>query len=171
MRSATMYDGEKRQEQLDPHRTCSDYEFDFENTDVVLLLVREKIAATTRLPTVAMEPPRVFHYALGEEIKPHYDRCGDAVGGYGTSGYLGDRIVTFLLYLNDGYEGGELDFPKAGFRMKGVKGDALYFAHVDAANQPDPLSLHAGLPITRGEKRVLSQWIHDRPFGVAEMRT
>jgi hypothetical protein len=166
-RPAMMYDGTLKAEQVDPHRTCSDYEFDILNTDLVLLLVRERIAALTKLPTIAMEPPRIFHYALGQEIKPHYDRCGDGVGGYGRDGgYLGDRIATFLLYLNDGFEGGELDFPKAGFRYKGAKGDAVYFAHVEPSGKPDPLSLHAGLPIRRGEKWVLSQWIHDRPFGV-----
>ena len=168
MRPAMMYDGETKTEAIDPHRTCSDYQFDILNTDVVLLLVRARVAELTKLPTVAMEPPRVFHYALGEQIKPHYDRCGNEVDGYAEGGYLGDRIVTFLLYLNDGFEGGELDFPKSNVRFKGVKGDAIYFAHVDGAGKPDPLSLHAGLTITRGEKWVLSQWIHDRPFGVPE---
>ena len=168
MRPAMMYDGETKTEAIDPHRTCSDYQFDILNTDVVLLLVRARVAELTKLPTVAMEPPRVFHYALGEQIKPHYDRCGNDVEGYAEGGYLGDRIVTFLLYLNDGFEGGELDFPKSNVRFKGVKGDAIYFAHVDGAGKPDPLSLHAGLTITRGEKWVLSQWIHDRPFGVPE---
>jgi hypothetical protein len=169
MRPAMMYDGETKTEQVDPHRTCSDYQFDILNTDLVLLLVRARVAELTKLPTVAMEPPRVFHYALGEQIKPHYDRCGNAVEGYGPEGgYLGDRIVTFLLYLNDGFEGGELDFPKSRVKFKGIKGDAIYFAHVDASGKPDPLSLHAGLTITRGEKWVLSQWIHDRPFGVPE---
>jgi len=168
MRPAMMYDGETKTEAVDPHRTCSDYQFDILNTDVVLLLVRARVAELTKLPTVAMEPPRVFHYALGEQIKPHYDRCGNEVEGYAEGGYLGDRIVTFLLYLNDGFDGGELDFPKSNVRFKGAKGDAIYFAHVDGAGKPDPLSLHAGLTITRGEKWVLSQWIHDRPFGVPE---
>jgi hypothetical protein len=27
--------------------------------------------------------------------------------------------------------------------------------------------LHAALPVTKGEKFVLSQWIQDRPFGNA----
>ena len=166
MRPAMMYDGETKTEAVDPHRTCSDYQFDILNTDIVLLLVRARVAELTKLPTVAMEPPRVFHYALGEQIKPHYDRCGNPVEGYAEGGYLGDRIVTFLLYLNDGFEGGELDFPKSGVKFKGVKGDAIYFAHVDGTGKPDPLSLHAGLTITHGEKWVLSQWIHDRPFGV-----
>ena len=168
MRPAMMYDGTTKTEQVDPHRTCSDYQFDILNTDLAVLLVRERIAALTKLPTVAMEPPRIFHYARGEEIKAHYDRCGDGAEGYGREGgYLGDRIVTFLLYLNDDFDGGDLDFPKAGFRCKGAKGDATYFAHIDPAGKPDPLSLHAGLKVSGGEKWVLSQWIHDRPFGVA----
>ena len=166
LRQALMYDGTTKTEQVDPHRSCSDYQFDILNTDLVVQLVREKIAAATRLPTPAMEPPRIFHYALGQDIKAHYDRCGDRVGGYGESGYQGDRIVTFLLYLNDDYDGGDLQFPKTGFKCKGAKGDAIYFAHVDTLGKQDPLSLHAGLAVTRGEKWVMSQWIHDRPFGV-----
>jgi hypothetical protein len=171
MRPALMYDGATKTANVDPHRTCSDYQFDILNTDLVLLLVRERIAALTKLPPAAMEPPRIFHYALGEEIKAHYDRCGDQVGGYGREGgYRGDRIVTFLLYLNDDFDGGELTFPKTGFKVKGAKGDAVYFAHIDGEGKPDPMSLHAGLTVTREEKWVLSQWIHDRPFGVAERR-
>jgi prolyl 4-hydroxylase len=169
MRPAMMYHADMKAEVIDPHRTCSDYQFDLINTDLVLLLVRERIAALTKLPTIAMEPPRVFHYALGERIKPHFDRCNDGGDGYGVdTGYLGDRIVTLLLYLNDDFDGGELDFPKTGFRCRGAKGDAVYFSHVDHTGKPDALSLHAGLEITRGEKWVLSQWIHDRPFGAPE---
>jgi len=160
-----MYSGATRADGVEATRRCSDYQFEILNTDLVLLLVRERISALTRLPVAAMEPPRVFHYALGEEIKPHYDRLNDGPGRFGElKSYQGDRIATFLLYLNDDFEGGELDFPKVGFRHKGAKGDALYFTHVDVAGKPDKLSLHAGLPITRGEKWVLSQWIHDRPF-------
>jgi hypothetical protein len=165
LRPGLMYDGTTKIEQVDPHRTCSDYQFDILNADLVVQLVRERIAAVTRLPTVVMEPPRIFHYALGQDIKAHFDRLSDGVSGYGMSQYHGDRIATFLIYLNDDYEGGELSFPRTGFQAKGAKGDAIYFAHVDDRGRQDPLSLHAGLIITRGEKWVMSQWIHDRPFG------
>jgi hypothetical protein len=167
MRAGTMYHPDLRMEQVDPHRSCGDFQFDILSTDLIVQAVRERIAALTKLPILAMEPPRVFHYDLGQEIKPHYDRFGNADRGYGVEGgYRGDRIVTFLLYLNDDFDGGDLDFPKAGFRAKGAKGDAIYFAHVDIKGEQDPLSLHAGMKVTRGEKYVLSQWIHDRPFGV-----
>jgi predicted 2-oxoglutarate/Fe(II)-dependent dioxygenase YbiX len=164
MRQAMMYHGATRSEAVDPHRSCSDYEFDLLNSDVVLTLVRHRIAMATGLPVAAMEPPRVFHYALGQDIKAHYDRLNDGIGDYANTGYQGDRIVTFLLYLNEDFEGGELAFPLVGQRFKGREGDAIYFAHVNAAGGPERLSLHAGLPILRGEKFVLSQWIHDRPL-------
>jgi prolyl 4-hydroxylase len=164
MRQALMYHGDVKQEVLDPHRSCSDFEYDLLGSDLILTLIRNRIAAVTGLPVAAMEPPRVFHYALGQDIKPHYDRLNDGVADYARSGYKGDRIATFLLYLNDDFDGGELEFPLVGQRFKGMAGDALYFAHVDQAGRPERLSLHAGLPIRRGEKYVLSQWIHDRPL-------
>jgi len=164
MRQALMYHGDVKQEVFDPHRSCSDYEFDLVGSDLILILIRNRIAAVTGLPVAAMEPPRVFHYALGQDIKPHYDRLNDGIGDYARSGYKGDRIATFLLYLNDDFDGGELEFPLVGQRFKGKTGNALYFAHVDQAGGPERLSLHAGLPISRGEKYVLSQWIHDRPL-------
>jgi prolyl 4-hydroxylase len=164
MRQALMYHGDLKQEVVDPHRSCSDFEYDLLASDLILILLRNRIAAVTGLPVAAMEPPRVFHYALGQDIKPHYDRLNDGIGDYAGSGYKGDRIVTCLVYLNDDFDGGELEFPLVGQRFKGRTGDALYFAHVDQSGGRERLSLHAGLPIRRGEKYVLSQWIHDRPL-------
>ncbi len=130
-----------------------------------MVLLRIRIGALTTLSPVQMEPPQIFHYAVGQEIKAHYDFFRkDGVSGYGREGsYEGDRIATSILYLNDDYDGGDLSFPKTGFRFKGGKGDIVFFANVrDGA--PDKLSLHAGLPVTRGEKFVLSRRIHERPF-------
>lgn len=161
-----MFDGQKSS--FLASRTCSDFKFDIVSADCVLQVVRERIAAVTGLPTVAFEPPQIFHYALGQEIKPHYDalRLGDQ--GYGQGGsYKGDRIATFLLYLNDDYDGGELEFPKVGVKHRGKTGDGVYFAHIDEQGVPDAKSLHAALPITRNEKFILSQWIHDRPFAAS----
>ncbi len=158
-----MFDGQKSN--FLASRTCSDFKFDIVEADLVLQVVRERMAAITALPVAAFEPPQIFHYALGQEIKPHYDALRLGEQGYGQDGaYKGDRVATFLLYLNDDYDGGDLEFPKVGVRYKGRTGDGIYFAHVDAAGEPERLSLHAALPVTRNEKFILSQWIHDRPF-------
>ena len=161
LKPALMFDGNRPV--FAATRNNSDYHFDIIDGDLVLLMVRERVSALVRLPVYAMEPPQVFHYAEGQEIQAHYDHVRSKDGG----GYAAERIATLLLYLNDDYDGGELEFVKVGLRRKGRKGDAIYFANVDAAGEPDPLSLHAALPVTRGEKWIFSQWIQDRTFGSA----
>lgn len=75
----------------------------------------------------------------------------------------GQRILTFLLYLNDDFEGGETEFPLAGIRHKGKKGDALFFWNVHPDGRLDRQTLHAGLPPGIGEKWLLSQWVRNKP--------
>lgn len=145
-------------------RTCSDFVFDIVEGGVVMLLLRIKIAGVTEIPVPHMEPPQIFHYAIGQDIKAHYDFLRDGEKPYGRDGaYAGDRLATFLMYLNDGYGGGDLVFPKANYRYKGKAGDGIFFGS-QRSGKPDPMSLHAALPVTQGEKFILSQWIHDRPF-------
>ncbi len=68
-----------------------------------------------------------------------------------------------IAHLNEGYGGGELEFVEAGLRYKGRTGDGIFFASL-RDGRPDRQSLHAAAPVSRGEKYILSQWIHDRPF-------
>ena len=144
-------------------RTNSDCMVDIVNADVVLTLVRARLSAFVNLPTVVFEPPQMLHYAPGQELKPHFDflRRGS---NDAAAADQGDRIMTALIYLNDGYTGGETDFPRAGVRYKGAKGGAIVFANVDPAGRPDPMTLHAGLAPSQGEKWLLSQWMRDRPI-------
>jgi len=126
-------------------------------------VVRNRISAATRLPVPLFEPAQVLHYAVGQRFKPHHDYLDPANPAYRESlGQFGQRIATFLIYLNDGYEGGETSFPSIGLNYKAREGDALFFANVTREGAPDPKTLHAGLPPTSGEKWVFSQWIRDR---------
>jgi hypothetical protein len=146
------------------NRTCSDFVFDVLDGAIVMLLLRIKISNATSIPVPHMEPPQIFHYAIGEEIKAHHDFLFDGETAYGTDGtYTGDRLATFLMYLNDGYEGGELEFPYGGYTYKGRTGDGIFFTS-QRDKKPDPKSLHGATPVTRGEKFILSQWIHNQPF-------
>ena len=45
----------------------------------------------------------------------------------------GQRAATFLIYLNDGYEGGATQFPRLDWQYRGGRGDALLFSNTDAA--------------------------------------
>jgi predicted 2-oxoglutarate/Fe(II)-dependent dioxygenase YbiX len=163
---AKMYDRKRQTLQFDAIRNNSEFLFDITHANVMMVLMRIRIGLLVSLPVPHMEPPQILHYAPGQELRAHYDFLRDSgqAGGYGRDGnYKGDRVVTFLIYLNDGYEGGETEFVKAGLRYKGRKGDALFFTNM-RDGKPDPTSLHCGTPVTQGEKWLFSQWIHDRPF-------
>lgn len=156
LRRAMMYDGSRSR--FSAERTNSDYFFDVVGADVTVAVLRQRIAALVKIPVFAMEPPQMLHYAEAEELKAHYDHVG--TGGPMRS----ERIVTFLLYLNEAYQGGETEFCKTGLRVRGRTGDALYFANVDPAGARDAMALHAGLPVLEGEKWLFSQWIRNQTF-------
>ena len=162
LRPGMMFDGQKAR--FLATRTCSDFAFTLVDGGVIMLLLRIRVSLLTGLKIEQMEPPQIFHYALGQEIKPHYDGLYDQLHPYGPEGtYQGDRLATFLMYLNDDYDGGDLEFVKVGYSYKGKAGDGIFFASM-REGKPDSQSLHGARPVTRGEKYILSQWIHDRPF-------
>lgn len=147
---------------LDPGRSNTGTEFLVLDMDVVLEIVRTRISAATRLPVPVFEPTQILHYAVGEEFKPHHDFLDPINPAQRENLQHGQRIATFLVYLNEEFEGGETQFPAAGIGYRGKTGDAIFFANVDMEGHPDPLTLHAGCAPTSGEKWILSQWIRDR---------
>lgn len=150
----------------DPSRTNRGLDLGPAEMDVVVQVLRARISAASNLPLPVFEPAQIMHYSVGQEFRPHHDYLDPGqAGDRAQIARLGQRIATFLLYLNDDYEGGETEFLKTGFSYRGRKGDALLFANVDSARAPDPLTTHAGRPPTRGEKWILSQWIRDRSPG------
>jgi hypothetical protein len=158
---------------LSSQRNNSFAQLSVADADLVTLAVRERLAACAGLEVMHMDSPQVLHYAVGQEFVPHVDFFDPAVASQAQEiATAGQRVATGLVYLNeDGLEGGETDFPRLGFKHRGRKGDALVFFNVDIAGQADRRTLHAGLPPTRGEKWVLSQWFRDRaPPGAVDPR-
>jgi prolyl 4-hydroxylase len=144
-------------------RTNSAAYFRLPDFDFVLLFARARMAAAAGLPVGALEATAVLHYRPGQEFAPHFDFFDPETQGYeGNVREEGQRVLTFLTYLNDGYEGGETDFPLLPWRHKGRKGDAMFFWNVAPDHAPDRRTLHAGLSPASGEKYVLSQWARAR---------
>jgi hypothetical protein len=148
---------------IDEGRSNSTVDFTMLESNLMLVLVRARIARAMGVPVLSLEPPSVLHYAVGQEFRPHFDFLEpDAPGFADDMARKGQRIGTFLVYLNEGFEGGETEFPLLGLKYKGRPGDALFFANLGPTGQPDRRTLHSGLPPTKGEKWLLSQWIRDR---------
>lgn len=138
--------------------------FNLAEMDLAFVLLRMRIAALTGLAVNGFEKTQVLHYAPGQQFAAHHDFL---VPGLPEQKKMidewGQRVVTFLVYLNDDFDGAETSFLKLNWRYRGNKGDAILFRNVNADGLPDPTTLHAGLAPIRGEKWLLSQWIRIPP--------
>ena len=161
---AEVYDALNRTNQVQDTRSNTTAKFGLVETDLIGLLTQARMSAATGIPFSHMEALAVLHYAPGEEITDHYDFVDPATPDYGS--YLalnGQRVCTFLIYLNDDYAGGETEFTRLGITNKGHKREALYFINANSQGQPDLRTAHAGKPPTQGEKWIISQFIRSRP--------
>jgi prolyl 4-hydroxylase len=142
-------------------RDNRDASFNIAQSDIVLSLLRERMARATGFAADAMEPAMVLHYEAGQRFGAHYDFIDPDMWPDDIR-RNGQRVATVLVYLDDGTEGGETEFVDLGWRHRGAKGDALIFDNVDGEGRPDRRTRHAGLAPTGGEKWLLSQWIRGR---------
>jgi prolyl 4-hydroxylase len=160
---AQIYDSHTGKGQVGGTRKNSSLELNLLNVDIVAVLLRARIAAIAGSPVAALEPAQILHYAVGKSFDRHFDFLDTRVPAYAQDVALrGQRVATFLVYLNDAYEGGQTEFPMLGLRHRGQIGSALLFSNVDPSGAPDQRTLHAGLAPTSGEKWAFSQWIRDR---------
>jgi prolyl 4-hydroxylase len=160
---ALVYDSQTGRGRRERVRTNAATLFDLERMSLTLALVRERIARAAGLPVPGLEWTQVLHYAVGQTFDWHVDWLDPEAPGYAADlASRGQRIATCLVYLNDDYEGGETAFKARDLRHRGRKGDALLWANTLPSGEIDRRTRHAGLPPTRGEKWVLSQWLRER---------
>jgi prolyl 4-hydroxylase len=163
---APVYSQATRTEAISESRTNTWAMFNVLEADLVSVLVQVRMCATTGLAFRYLEPLAVLHYAVGEEITGHFDYV-DPVKTPNYEQELrenGQRVVTFLVYLNDDYADGRTEMAAAGLSHKGRKGEGLFFVNAHASGEPDRRTLHAGRPPTQGDKWIVSQFMRSRPL-------
>jgi len=90
---------------------------------------------------------RLYRYGAGERHGVHWDTVVDFEGG-------ARSLLTLVFYLNDGFEGGETDFPELDRKIAPRAGRALLFQH---------RILHEATAVRAGEKLVLRTDVVYRP--------
>jgi hypothetical protein len=81
--NAEVYDAESGRLVVDPNRNNRAALFPLVLSDLILLLVRERIARAIGRPSGFMEQPAVLNYRPGEQYSPHYDFCDPNLAGAG----------------------------------------------------------------------------------------
>ena len=138
--------------------------FNMMESDMATVLVQTRMSACTGVPFRHFEPMSVLHYAVGEKIDPHFDFIDPQSPDYDKQiAERGQRIITFLVYLNEDYEGGTTDFPELGLSHKGSTGEGLFFVNALPDGSSDVRTLHAGRAPETGEKWVIAQFVRSQP--------
>lgn len=135
--------------------------------DAVVKRIGERIAALVDMPLEHAEAMQVIHYGETQEYRPHFDAYDlGTAKGQRCCRFGGQRLVTALVYLNRADEGGGTGFPELGLTVDAEPGRMVVFHNTAAEDRtvPHPGSLHAGLPVTRGEKWAFNLWFHARPM-------
>lgn len=168
LRKSMVNDPRTGENVANPIRTSSEAGIDPVSEDLALRIVQVRLAAAAGVDLANAEHLIVLRYAPGEEYRPHRDYITPRALEDDNPG-AGNRARTICVYLNAPEAGGETEFPMAGIRVAPKPGRALVFdnmifddQHPDG--QPDPDSLHAGLPVQRGEKWLATLWLRQRRY-------
>lgn len=152
---SNVFDPETGEQRPNPVRTSDAAGFPLVAEKPAIHALCRRLAAASGTHVAQGEPLQVLRYRPGQEYRPHFDAINNADN---------QRTFTFLVYLNEDFEGGETCFLTPDIKVKGGKGDGLLFRNADSAGRLDPNSRHAGLPVTAGEKFLASRWIRARPL-------
>ena len=134
----------------DPVRTSDAAVIGPAREDLVIRALNRRIAVASGTAIENGEPLTVLRYIGGQQYRPHHDALPGAIN---------QRAWTMLVYLNEGYHGGETAFPASGLKVQGRGGDGVLFANLGAGGRIDPRALHAGLAVTAGAKWLCTRWI------------
>jgi predicted 2-oxoglutarate/Fe(II)-dependent dioxygenase YbiX len=96
------------------------------------------------------EFPEMLRYEKGGHYVPHADAENwDSGTGRWLRGL--DRDLSIIIYLNDQFEGGQLDFPNFGFRIRPQPGLLACFP-------ADHRYVHTARPVESGVRYILVSW-------------
>lgn len=130
----------------------------------VVSQVKLLVSTITSSPISHQEQVHIVRYGTNGEYKEHHDYFE---AGYPTHDSAlkerGQRTHTCLFYLNENFVGGETRFTKKNLNITPKTGRMVVWTNTLPNKLPDESTLHAGLPVTEGEKWLCIVWVRERP--------
>lgn len=135
--------------------TANLYEIDHPVTRAI----DEKICRTLGIRADYSEGIQAQRYEVGQQFKPHWDAFEPGTNTYERfAGVRGNRTWTFMVYLNEGMEGGATRFTRVDVAVQPKTGMALFWNNLQEDGAPNPATMHCGEAVTRGHKVIITKW-------------
>lgn len=149
----------------DDKRTSWEMRFYPESKDMLIWIYERRLARISETRAAQGEPLMILRYEAGQEYQTHVDFFdAELPGQKALIEANGQRVLTMLTYLSAVEAGGGTEFPELGITVEPDPGSTLAFYNVMPGGQPDPRTLHAGLPVQRGVKWLATRWVRDRDW-------
>jgi prolyl 4-hydroxylase len=128
--------------------------------------IGDRVAELIGFPLRNAESYQVVYYTGGTEYNDHHDAFDhETEEGRKHLTRGGQRIYTALGYLNDVEEGGATEFRDLNISIPPKKGSLLVWKNIlPGTTKVHPASLHAGRPVTKGEKYAFNLWFRENKF-------
>jgi predicted 2-oxoglutarate/Fe(II)-dependent dioxygenase YbiX len=84
----------------------------------------------------------LLKYGVGGHLPAHQDQG------------ISSRVLSSVMYLNDNYDGGEIEFVNSGIKLKPEAGSIIFFPS-------NFLYVHEVYPITEGYRYSMPHWYHN----------
>ena len=105
-------------------------------------------------------------YLVGQEFKYHLDLFWTKADYWKKEAKQGgQRSITAMCFLNDVAEGGDTAFTELGISIPPERGKLLIWNNQTPTGQPNELTMHAGTPVIRGKKYIITKWYRTRKWG------
>ncbi len=141
------------------------YSGDVDHADPLVRKINRKIDDLLGIEPGWGEPIQGQRYAPGQEFQPHCDWFH-----YDTSYWRiemprgGQRSYTAMIFLNEVEEGGNTEFTDLGMVITPKPGALLTWNNADPKGVPNEATIHAGRPVVRGVKYILTKWYRTRQW-------
>jgi len=151
-------------EERSEYRTS--YSGDIDQSDSVVRMIERRLSDLTGVDSAWSETVQGQRYHPGQEFREHCDWFDP-----GTQWMLaeadkgGQRSWTAMVYLNDVEEGGTTEFTRLGLGVEPQRGALLLWNNATREGLPNWDTMHAALPVLRGEKYVITKWFRTRRWG------
>ena len=142
------------------------YSGDVDRSAPFVRMIERRIDDLLGLPNAFGETIQGQRYAAGQEFKPHNDWF------YTRAAYWkderrrgGQRSWTAMAYLNEVEEGGTTDFIRLGASIPPQPGALIVWNNARPDGSMNDDTMHAGTPVVRGTKYVITKWYRTREWG------
>lgn len=144
------------------HRTSSSSYLD--SGDPFIKMIKERIGSFLGYKSSKGEPLQGQLYEPGQFFKRHNDWfSGDSYKNHCQDS--GNRTDTFMIYLNEGMEGGGTDFPLLARNIKPKLGKAVHWRNL-YDGKPVQAVEHEGQEVISGKKYIITSWWRERDWAM-----